>query len=341
MATRNKSRSESNEPTSLVNRMAEKFSIDSDDLLQTLKATAFRQTGNTQISNEQMYALLIVSDQYNLNPFTKEIYAFPDKQGGIVPVVGVDGWNRISNEHSQFDGVEFVYSDEVILAEGAGAHCHAWIEAVLYRKDRSRPIRVREYLDECYRSPFVDKNTGYVKKGPWQTHPKRLLRHKAEIQCYRIGFGFVGIYDEDEAYRIIEGQSEEGGKLATVVPMMSTSNIIEENSNKLENKTIDDGFNKSRVDAFLVKLFDRAKKEGKWQAAEEYIEARLDGKSVNYAKQELIKVRAQFANNDSDRTDNSPKVVSDQAAPEMVDKTVLEGNPVKMEYLKNTGACYF
>ena len=123
MATRNKSRSESNEPTSLVNRMAEKFSIDSDDLLQTLKATAFRQTGNTQISNEQMYALLIVSDQYNLNPFTKEIYAFPDKQGGIVPVVGVDGWNRISNEHSQFDGVEFVYSEEVLLAEGAGAHC--------------------------------------------------------------------------------------------------------------------------------------------------------------------------------------------------------------------------
>ncbi|WP_032251724.1 recombinase RecT, partial [Escherichia coli] len=43
----------------------------------------------------QFIALLIVANQYGLNPWTKEIYAFPDKQNGIVPVVGVDGWSRI------------------------------------------------------------------------------------------------------------------------------------------------------------------------------------------------------------------------------------------------------
>ena len=48
-----------------------------------------------EVSDEQMIALLIVADQYGLNPFTKEIYAFPDKHKGIVPVVGVDGWSRI------------------------------------------------------------------------------------------------------------------------------------------------------------------------------------------------------------------------------------------------------
>ncbi len=36
-----------------------------------------------------MAALMIVADQYGLNPFTREIFAFPDKQNGIVPVVGV------------------------------------------------------------------------------------------------------------------------------------------------------------------------------------------------------------------------------------------------------------
>jgi hypothetical protein len=51
-----------------------------------------------------MMALLIVADQYGLNPWTKEIYAFPDKSNGIVPVVGVDGWARIINTHEQFDG---------------------------------------------------------------------------------------------------------------------------------------------------------------------------------------------------------------------------------------------
>jgi hypothetical protein len=40
--------------------------------------------------------------------------------------------------------------------------------------------------------------------GPWKTHPKRMLRHKALIQCARLAFGFVGIYDQDEAERIIE-----------------------------------------------------------------------------------------------------------------------------------------
>jgi hypothetical protein len=39
---------------------------------------------------------------------------------------------------------------------------------------------------------------------PWQTHPKRMLRHKALIQCARLAFGFVGIYDQDEAERIVE-----------------------------------------------------------------------------------------------------------------------------------------
>ena len=47
---------------------------------------------------------------------------------------------------------------------------------------------------------------GECKRGtqPWQSHPKRMLRHKAMIQCARLAFGFSGIYDEDEAQRIVE-----------------------------------------------------------------------------------------------------------------------------------------
>ena len=42
--------------------------------------------------------------------------------------------------------------------------------------------------------------------GPWQTHTKRMLRHKTLIQGFRLAFGFAGIYDEDEAGRIIDAQ---------------------------------------------------------------------------------------------------------------------------------------
>lgn len=62
-------------PNNLSARMAERFGVDPAEMMQTLKATAFKG----QVSDAQMQALLIVADQYGLNPWTKEIYAFPDK----------------------------------------------------------------------------------------------------------------------------------------------------------------------------------------------------------------------------------------------------------------------
>lgn len=189
---------------SLVTKFAEKFSIEPNRLLTTLKATAFRQKEGRDISNEQMAALLVVADQYDLNPFTKEIYAFEDK-GAIVPIVSVDGWARIINSHPQLDGVEFAYSETVVTPDG-GKPCPEWCEVIIYRKDRARPIVVREYLDEVYRPPGKRRD-GSTYDSPWQTHTKRFLRHKALIQGSRIAFGFAGIYDQDEGERIIEGQA--------------------------------------------------------------------------------------------------------------------------------------
>lgn len=183
---------------SLVAKFAERFGVDGDKLLHTLKATCFKT--KEAASNEQMMALLVVADQYRLNPFTKEIFAFEDKHKGIVPVVSVDGWARIINEHPQYDGIEFTYSDDITTLAG-GKPCPTWCEARIYRKDRTRPTVVREYLDEVYQAP----RGGFA--GPWQSHTKRFLRHKTLIQCARVAFGFAGIYDEDEAHRIIQGEA--------------------------------------------------------------------------------------------------------------------------------------
>src|SRR6185295_17121438 len=141
--------------TALTKKFADKFSLKEEEITNVLKSTCFK--GDKPISDAQMSALLIVSDQYSLNPFTKEIYAFPDKNNGIVPVVGVDGWARIINEHPSFDGMEFI--------EGGQDQLPDWIECTIYRKDRSHPIKVKEYMAECKRS-----------LGPWQSHPRRMLR---------------------------------------------------------------------------------------------------------------------------------------------------------------------
>lgn len=166
------------EKRSVLARMAERFGVDPNRMLSTLKATAFRG----DVSNEQMMALLVVAEQHGLNPWTKEIYAFPDRNHGVVPVVGVDGWARIINEREELDGIEFTEAED-----------GSWIECTIYRKDRKQPTKVREWLSECKRETQ-----------PWKSHPRRMLRHKALIQCARIAFGFGGIYDHDEAERIIE-----------------------------------------------------------------------------------------------------------------------------------------
>ena len=175
--------------------------VNPQELKETLIQTAFRT--ETQATDAQMASLLIVAGQYKLNPWTKEIYAFPDKNKGIIPVVGVDGWSRIINGNSNFDGMEFKFSENMVRMEGAKVDAPEWVECVIYRKDRTHPTVVREYLSECYRAPFKSK-TGYVVEGPWQSHPSRFLRHKATIQCARLAFGFVGIHDQDEAERIAE-----------------------------------------------------------------------------------------------------------------------------------------
>lgn len=161
----------------LTSKLASRFDLgDGSELTTTLKQTAFKGP----VTDAQMTALLIVANQYGLNPWTKEIYAFPDSNNGIVPVVGVDGWSRIINGDDRFDGMEFQQDDESCTC-------------VIYRKDRSRPVSVTEFMSECKRST-----------GPWKSHPKRMLRHKAMIQCARLAFGFAGIYDQDEAERIVE-----------------------------------------------------------------------------------------------------------------------------------------
>lgn len=184
------------QPKSLAKTFAAKYNMEPKAMMSTLKQTAFKQKDG-EVTDSQMAMLMLVANEYNLNPFTKEIYAFPDK-GGIVPIVGVDGWSRIINDHSQFDGLEFKTSDEMVTPKD-GRDCPSWMEVHIYRKDRGRPVVVREYIDEVY------KPKGKY-AGPWQTHTKRFLRHKTLIQGARLAFGYTGIFDEDEASNIIEGQ---------------------------------------------------------------------------------------------------------------------------------------
>lgn len=192
--------------------MADRLSVDPSKLLDTLKATCFKGA-----SNEEMLALVAVSNRYGLDPLTKQIYAFPSK-GGITPVVSVDGWLHILNSQPQFDGIEFLFEDG---PDGKPAS----VTAVVYRKDRTHATKVTEYLAECYRPTE-----------PWKQFPRRMLRHKAVKEAVRVAFGISGITDEDEA-RDIAKNTVAFEKVRVEKPAAEAPKLIEVEAVAVSNDT--------------------------------------------------------------------------------------------------------
>jgi len=194
-----------NKQISALAVMASNLSVDPTKLLQTLKATVFRGA-----TDDEILALVVISNTYGLNPILKEVYAFPAKGGGIVPVVSIDGWIRMMNDHPQFDGIDYEFEH---TEDGKLISC----TSIIYRKDRSHPTRVTEYLAECRR------NTD-----PWKME-RRMLRHKATIQGARVAFGFSGITDEDEAAATpgFAGAKDVTPKVARATPLDPFANLPE------------------------------------------------------------------------------------------------------------------
>lgn len=202
----------------------------------TVRATCMRADKNGRVpSREEFAAFLLVAKEYDLNPLTKEIYAFPQKGGGIVPIVSVDGWLKLLNSHPQFDGMELTdINDE--KGELTAVTCSLW------RKDRSRPVTLTEYLKECIRDTE-----------PWKMM-HRMMRHKALIQTARYAFGFAGIYDQDEGERIIEAIDAEPAIPTPPTPpkIENTTAIFAEIANAAAAK-IADGPNRSERGEFADK----------------------------------------------------------------------------------------
>jgi phage recombination protein Bet len=158
----------------LTTKLAERFEIAGNgaDIAEALKSTAFR--AKDPVTDAQLFALLAVAHEYGLNPWTRELWAFPSERG-IVPIVSIDGWIRIVNEHPQCDGWEFEHEPN-----------NEWVTCKQFRRDRTRPLPATEYLAECKRGTE-----------PWNKMPRRMLRHKAFIQSARLAYGFA-LYDEEE-----------------------------------------------------------------------------------------------------------------------------------------------
>lgn len=307
----------------LVARFAERYGFREDELLNTLAQTAFRQQNGSVPTREQMLSLLAVADSYGLNPFIRQVWALSDRKGGVLPVISVDGWVCIMNSYQESDGIEFGYPDELIQFDEDMKPCHPWIECTVHRKDREHAIRVREYLDELYR-PAVIKN-GKKFPGPWQTCPKRMLRHKSQIQAIRISYGLSGLFEPDEAERLLETQmgdpvpdlresesklAEAAGKkvkekagLVSPEPDVQDDTLAEIAGELLPAKAIigdevsEPNGLEPQVVSFIEQIVERARGTGAFTAAQGFAQERFkeDGNALNYCLFRLDVAQAESA----------------------------------------------
>lgn len=172
----------------LVDRSVLRSGLSYDSFVRALVQSALSRL--TIWTQSDLDRLLLLSERLGLDPLNNEIYAIevtPEngKKSRVLFVVGVDGWFKIINSHPQFDGMRFMESspgeDELPL----------YIECTIFRKDRRVATSVREYMYEAH-----------TNQGAWLTHPRRMLRHKAMVQCAKACFGLGGMYEPDEAERV-------------------------------------------------------------------------------------------------------------------------------------------
>ena len=105
----------------------------------------------------------------HLDPLCEEISFIQYDDGHWQVLITIEGCSKLLNQHPQFNGLVFTQADTLI--DGVPE----WIECSIYRKDRTVPTTVREYLTEVRGENEI-----------WRKMPRRMLRHRALQQCVRL-----------------------------------------------------------------------------------------------------------------------------------------------------------
>lgn len=182
-------------PPELVTQFADEHQLPPGTFMAMLEA----QTADEKATRTDHYKLLEVARKYSLDPLVKQVYLIRTKKGFEV-VIPIDGWLQIMHRHPDYLAHEITENWDEFTDPKTGKKDRSLVSATCRLWTRKRenmklgPYEWTEYMTECY----VPPRNGY--SGPWQSHPSRMLKHKAASQCVRYELG-VYIPTEDEFAR--------------------------------------------------------------------------------------------------------------------------------------------
>lgn len=162
----------------VLTQLAEAAGVDENAYWHTLQ----QMCGCKGATKEQFLGLLMQAQKLGLDPIQRQLFLMETKKGPQV-IVPIDGYLTLMLRNPDY------LSHEVIEERDEAGVVRA-ITAVIHRKAQHNagvpPFRHTEYMSECARG-----------SGPWQSHPYRMLKHKAMSQAVRYAFG-VYVPDANE-----------------------------------------------------------------------------------------------------------------------------------------------
>lgn len=153
-------------------QLAAFLGIEKGMMIETLKAQCFKGKRPDEVSDAQLAAFVSTANVLKVNPLVPGmLYAYPERNGGITPILGPDGTFKKLDEQ---------------IAEGklAGFECDVTCDkdgkpikadAVIYRGGDAKPAKYTAWFSEW----CVTSNPN------WQTRPRHMLWVRAIKQCAR------------------------------------------------------------------------------------------------------------------------------------------------------------
>jgi phage recombination protein Bet len=130
-------------------------------------------------TENEFLLLMQLAKTYQLDPFTKQIWAVKYGQNPAQIFCGRDGYLAIAHRSGKFDGMD------AGTKTGENGELIGWCR--VYRRDMSHPFSVEVYASEY--------STG---RNLWKDKPRTMIQKVAEAQCLRRAFSISGLYSPEE-----------------------------------------------------------------------------------------------------------------------------------------------
>ncbi len=153
-------------------QLATFLGIEKGMMLETLKVQCFKGKTPDQVSDAQLAAFVSTANVLQVNPLIPGmLYAYPERNGGITPILGPDGVFKKLDEFIA-SGKLMGFECEVHMgADGKPERA----EAVIYRVGDQKPARYTAWFSEWVVSSNVS----------WTSRPRHMLWVRAIKQAAR------------------------------------------------------------------------------------------------------------------------------------------------------------